>query len=126
MKDLAEIIKYTEQYKMNRPYQLRYKKAKEPDAFFRKYESRLILYDGAKRVLWQKGLDIKTLNIDRLKAEYQELFSQRMELTSAYKNCNKELRELNRKHLNLNQYLDQEQVKHSQPSLKEKKDKPAL
>ena len=51
LKDLGEIIKYAEQYKTTRPYYLNYKKAKNPDAYFEKYESQLILYGGAKRML---------------------------------------------------------------------------
>lgn len=39
MKDLAEIIKYAEQYKDNRSYHIAYKKSKNPDAYFRRYES---------------------------------------------------------------------------------------
>ena len=43
MKDLAEIIKYAEQYKTNRSYHIAYKKSKNPDAYFRRYESQLNL-----------------------------------------------------------------------------------
>ena len=43
IKDLAEIIKYAEQYKTNRSYHIAYKKSKNPDAYFRRYESQLIL-----------------------------------------------------------------------------------
>lgn len=105
MKDLAEIIKYAEQYKDNRSYHIAYKKAKNPDAYFRRYESQLILYGGARRVLEQAGINIKSLNVDKLKAEYQELMKQKSELTSTYKDCEKEVRELKRKQENLNQYL---------------------
>lgn len=108
MKDLAEIIKYAEQYRDTRPYQLRYKNAKDKDAAFRKYESKLILHDGAKRVLEQKGLNIKSLNVDKLKTEYQELLSQKTKLTSTYQNSGKELKSLNRKLANLKQYLGKE------------------
>ena len=73
MKDLAEIIKYTEQYKTNRSYHIAYKKSKNPDAYFRRYESLLILYGSARRVLEQTGINLKGLNVDKLKAEYQEL-----------------------------------------------------
>ena len=55
MKDLAEIIKYAEQYKDNRSYHIAYKKAKNPDAYFRRYESQIILYGGARRMLEQAG-----------------------------------------------------------------------
>ena len=77
MKDLAEIIKYAEQYKTNRSYHIAYKKSKNPDAYFRRYESQLILYGGARRVLEQAGINLKGLNVDKLKAEYQELMKQK-------------------------------------------------
>lgn len=105
MKDLAEIIKYAEQYKDNRSYHIDYKKAKNPDTYFRRYESQIILYGGARRMLEQAGINIKSLNVDKLKAEYQELMKQKSELTSTYKDCEKEVHELNRKLENLNQYL---------------------
>ena len=107
MKDLAEIIKYAEQYKTNRSYHIAYKKSKNPDAYFRRYESQLILYGGARRVLEQTGINLKGLNVDKLKAEYQELMKQKNELTSSYKDYEKEVQSLNRKLENLNQYLGQ-------------------
>ena len=55
IKDLAEIIKYAQQYKDNRSYHIGYKKAKNPDAYFRRYESQIILYGGARRMLEQRA-----------------------------------------------------------------------
>ena len=105
MKDLAEIIKYAEQYKANRSYHIGYKKSKNPDAYFRRYESQIILYGGARRMLEQAGINLKSLNIDKLKSEYQELMRQKNELTATYKSCEKEVRTLKQKHENLNHYL---------------------
>ena len=105
IKDLAEIIKYAQQYKANRSYHIGYKKAKNPDAYFRRYDSQIILYGGARRMLEQAGINLKGLNVDKLKAEYQELMKQKSELTSTYKDCEKEVRELKQKQENLNQYL---------------------
>lgn len=48
IKDLAEIMKYTEQYKANRSYYIGYKKSKNPNAYFRRYESQIILYGGCQ------------------------------------------------------------------------------
>ena len=76
IKDLAEIIKYAHQYKDNRSYHIGYKKAKNPDTYFRRYESQIILYGGARRMLEQAGINLKGLNVDKLKAEYQELMKQ--------------------------------------------------
>ena len=109
MKDLAEIIKYAEQYKTNRSYHITYKKSKNPDAYFRRYESQLILYGGVRRVLEQTWINLKGLNVDKLKAEYQELIKQKNEMTSTYKKYEKEVQSLNRKLENLNQYLGQTQ-----------------
>ena len=105
LKDLGEIIKYAEQYRANRSYHIGYKKAKNPDAYFRRYESQIILYGGAKRMLEQAGVDLKSLNLNKLKSEYEELTKQKNELTATYKNCEKEVRELTQKLENLNQYL---------------------
>lgn len=55
------------------------------------------------------GINIKSLNVDKLKAEYQELMKQKSELTSTYKKFEKEDQSLNRKLENLNQYLGQTQ-----------------
>ena len=105
IKNLAEIIKYAQQYKDNRSYHISYKKAKNPDAYFRRYESQIILYGGARRMLEQAGINLKGLNVDKLNAEYQELTKQKSKLTYTYKDYKKEVRELNRKLENLNQYL---------------------
>ena len=110
MKDLAEIIKYAEQYKDNRSYHIGYKKAKNPDAYFRRYESQIILYGGARRMLEQAGIKLKGLNVDKLRAEYQALETQKKELTATYKSCEKEVWDLKRKQENLNRYLGRTQT----------------
>lgn len=99
------MIIYTEQYRANRSYHISYKKAKNPDTYFRRYESQIILYGGARRMLEQADINLKSLNIDKLKSEYQELTRQKNELTSTYKTYEKEVRELSWKLDNLNQYL---------------------
>ncbi|MDL2301022.1 relaxase/mobilization nuclease domain-containing protein [Lachnospiraceae bacterium OttesenSCG-928-D06] len=105
MKDLAEIIKYAEQYTANRPYNTRYKKAKDPDSYFRKNESKIILYGGAKRMLLKAGIDLKALNINKLRQEYDELSATKVQLSSTLKSSEKEAKELNLKLNNLSQYL---------------------
>ena len=110
IKDLGEIIKYAEQYRANRSYHIGYKKAKNPDAYFRRYESQIILYGAARRMLEQAGINLKSLNIDKLKSEYMELTRQKDELTSTYKSYEKEVHELSRKLMNLYKYLGRKKV----------------
>ena len=108
IKDLGEIIKYAKQYKANRAYHIGYKKAKNPDAYFRRYESQIILYGGARRMLEQAGINLKSLNVDKLKSEYAELTKQKSELTATYKKCEKEVRDLNCKLEKIKQYLEED------------------
>lgn len=56
-------------------------------------------------MLEQAGINLKTLNVDKLKTEYPELILQKNTLSSTYKAYEKEVHELNRKLDNLNQYL---------------------
>ena len=56
-------------------------------------------------MLEQAGINLKSLNVDKLKSEYQELTKQKDDLTSTYKTFEKEVRELSRKLDTLNQYL---------------------
>jgi uncharacterized protein YeeX (DUF496 family) len=65
------------------------------------------------------------LNVDKLRAEYQELMKQKNVLTSTYKDSEKEVRDLNRKLENLNQYLGRTQPDPAQEQ-QEKKDTPHL
>lgn len=114
MKDLAEIIKYAEQYKTNKPYHTAYKKSKNPDVYFRKHESQIILYGGARRMLEQSGISLKNLDIEKYKAEYSQLSAKKKELSSTYKTCEHEVEELSKKLQNLNQYLhktEQQKIK---------------
>ena len=72
-------------------------------------------------MLEQAGINLKSLNIDKLKSEYQELTKQKDELTSTYKSYEKEVRELSRKLDNLNRYLEQDTVEQNDPSRSDKR-----
>ena len=110
MKVLAELIKYGKQYKSNLSYYSAYKKAKHPDTYFRKHESEIILFGGAKRMLEQMNIDLKSLNMNKWKCEYQELETKKKELSMTYKTSEKESKELRKQLTQLQKYLSQEQI----------------
>lgn len=83
MKSMAEILKYAQQYQENRPYQIRYRKAQNPDDYFRKHETELILYDGAKEMLRRAKIDSRTLDINKLRAEFSQMEQKKKELRQA-------------------------------------------
>lgn len=123
MKDLAEIIKYAEQYQDNKQYNYRYKKSKNPDAYFRSHETELLLYRGAKRMLERLGVSEKTIDLEKLKAEYQTLDEQKKDFSQTYKSSEKEIKKMEQELDNINKYLnpsintDEPQKKKNEPIL---------
>ncbi|MBD5521238.1 MAG: relaxase/mobilization nuclease domain-containing protein [Lachnospiraceae bacterium] len=118
IKSTAEILKYAQQYKENRPYQIHYRKAKNPDDYFRKHESNLILYDGAKEMLRRSEIDLKTLDVDKLRSSYAHLERQKNEINNVYRSSEKELKQMNTELDKLKQYLGMEQDKEAEKKQK--------
>ena len=106
LRELAEIIKYAEQYQENKPFNDRYEAAKDKDRFLRKYESQIILFGGAERMLQRKGIRPESVNVAKLKSEYNRLCMQKDELNSSYKGCQRELKELDLIQQNMEQFLN--------------------
>ncbi len=106
LKDLGQVLKYAEQYKTNHIYHVRYQKSKDKDAYFRRHESELILHDGAENMLKRFGINPKTVDIEKLRSDYNALYAKKQELQKTYKSAEKEAADMNRKLDNLNQYLD--------------------
>ena len=106
LKDLGQVLKYAEQYKTNHIYHVRYQKSKDRDAYFRRHESELILHDGAENMLKRFGINPKTVDVEKLRSDYNVLYSKKQELQKTYKSAEKEADSLSRNLDNLNQYLD--------------------
>ena len=106
LKDLGQVLKYAEQYKTNHIYHVRYKKSKNKDAYLRHHETELILHDGAENMLNRFGIDLKNLDVEKLRSDYNALYTKKRALQKTYKSAEKEASDLNRKLDNLNQYLD--------------------
>lgn len=110
LKELGEILKYTNDYQTNKVYNFRYKKSKDPDAYFRRHETELTLFDGAENMLKRFGINPKNLNLEQLQADYNALQTKKTELLKTYKSAEKEIADFNSKLVNIKQYLGQEQT----------------
>lgn len=115
VKSLQEIMKYANQYQATLSIYQSYKKARNQDAYFQKHESEIILHGGAKRMLDQAGVNVKTMNIQKLKTELSHLEKQKTELRFTYKKLAQNEKELQKQMKKLEKYLeaDKEQ-KHEQ------------
>ncbi|WP_288153673.1 relaxase/mobilization nuclease domain-containing protein [Phocaeicola sartorii] len=126
LKDLGQILKYAEQYQSNHIYHVRYQKSKNPDAYLRSHETELLLHDGAENMLKRLGISPKTLDIEKLRNEYNSLYSKKETLQKTYKSAEKEIHALNRKLDNLNQYLNRSSSVQQSNDRKPKKDQTTL
>ena len=105
MKPYAEMLKYAKQYEANKPYHLRSQKSKNPDDYFRRHESELLLYDGAKNVLQKAGINLKTMNLDQMRADFHAMEKKKAELQKSYRSAEKDISDMEKKLQNLSQYL---------------------
>ena len=72
----------------------------------RQHETELILHDGAKNMLKRLGIDTKNLDVEKLRSDYNALYSKKQTLQKTYQSVGREIADLNCKLDNLNQYLD--------------------
>ena len=106
LKEQALTLKYAEQYTENKPYNMKYCKSKNKDAVFRKYETQLMLYNGAKNGLEQMGLNPVKVNPKEARKDYITMENERDMLSDSYKKQIKEVKELKHLKNTLVQYMD--------------------
>lgn len=105
LRDLAEIIKYAEQFAQYKSCNAKYENSADKDRFFRNHESELILFEGAKRMLERSGIDPEHIKLKQIKNQYNGLFSKKEELDTSRKSALAELKELELIKQNMEQYL---------------------
>ena len=90
----------------NKPYNDRYETVKDKDRFLRKYESQLILFSGAERMLQRDGIAPARMNVGKLKQTYNDLLSRKNELFKQHKTEKAEIAELELIRQNMEKYLN--------------------
>lgn len=78
----------------------------------------LILYDGAKEMLRRSGIDLKTLDVDKLHSDYARLEQQKNEISNVYRSSEKELKQMNTELDKLKRYLEIEQENETEKNQK--------
>jgi len=106
LKRLGELLKYAEQYAAYEPFNRRYRSSKNPDAYYRTHDTQIILYCGAKNVLEQNGVNVKKMDISKMRQDYLALESKKNELVRSYKADEKTVKELQKNIATVEQYLD--------------------
>ncbi len=78
----------------------------DPDRYLSMYETQLILYDGAERMLQKMGLEPKSVNTDEIRKDYEAMLSHKALLEKTYKSAEKETKALQQKLDNIEHYLE--------------------
>lgn len=110
LRELAETIKYAEQYQSNKPFHVRYEMATNKDLIFHKYEPQIILFSGAEHILQEKGIDFHQLNPEKLKSVYQELLVKKNELSNHLTTQKSQIKEMELIHDNLKKYISMSSI----------------
>lgn len=105
LKELKEIQHFLNDYKENRPYKMRYEKSKDPDRYLRMHEMQLILFDGAKNWLQNKGIRSNISELEQVNKDVKALEKKEAELEKKCREGRKSVRDLEQKYLNITQYL---------------------
>ena len=126
LKDFGQVLKYAEQYKTNRIYHIRYQKSKDKDRYLRQHETELILHDGAENMLKRLGIDTKSLDVEKLRNDYNALYSKKETLRKTYQSAEKEIITLTQKWDNLNRYLDRTPIQQETTDQKHDKNQPTF
>lgn len=77
---LGEILHYAEQYVEMKPYHDGYEKAWNKDRYFRRNESKLIMFGGAERMLRKAGVKVETMDVEKIRGKYGEYRRKRGEM----------------------------------------------
>lgn len=108
MKAVAELLHYAEQYVENKPFHEKYKKSKDPDRYLRMHETQLILYDGAERMLLQRGVAPKSVNVTEIQRDYTATQARKDELLRTLNAVENEVKKMQQNVSNIEQYVGKE------------------
>ncbi|MDL2301065.1 relaxase/mobilization nuclease domain-containing protein [Lachnospiraceae bacterium OttesenSCG-928-D06] len=109
LSQISEVTKFLEQYLDNEPYHNKYNCSKDKDRYFRKYETRIILFEGAKKYLMQMNITPSHSNLTNLKSQQQNI-SDRIKTDCLNLSINeKELTDFTLIQTNIEKYLYQNQ-----------------
>ena len=121
---LSSTIKNMEKYLELKPYNEKYRAAKNKEAVFQKYEYELLLFDGAKKSLKDEDMLLRNVTLDSLEAakdKYHKLLHDKSLLLAEVSDHEKETSELQKLLDEINKNLQQNQEQEREEQNKSKK-----
>ncbi len=104
-KILAEQLHYLKVYKENKPANTAYKKAKDPDEYLRRNESKIILFNGAKTILERYNVNPDEVSVEELQKRLEELERTKSTSSDEVNELKSQLKELAAKEVTLDEFF---------------------
>lgn len=122
-KVLAEQLHYLKVYIENKPADDAYHKAKNPDDYLRRNESRLILFNGAKTILERYQLNPDEISVEDLEKRLSELEQTKSAASGEVLKLKEQLKDLTARQKTLEEFFHFEEKKQNEQDEMERKRK---
>ncbi len=121
LKNNKTLAVYVRNYEENRKYGLGYRKAKDQDRYYRINESRIMLFDAAKKSIREMGIDPDSVTYSMVTDRIEELEAEKTGLDKEYGQKLKEYKEMEKQMSVMTQYIEKQGIQTRETAKSEKK-----
>lgn len=110
LKNNKTLAVYVRNYEENRKYGLGYRKAMDQDRYYRINESRIMLFDAAKKSIREMGIDPDSVTYSMVTDRIEELEGEKTGLDKEYGQKLKEYKEMEKQMSVMKQYIEKQGI----------------
>lgn len=121
LKNNKTLAVYVRNYEENRKYGLGYRKAMHQDRYYKINESRIMLFDAAKKSIREMGIDPDSVTVSMVMDRISELEDEKTDLDREYGQKLKEYKEMEKQMTVMKQYMEKQGIQTRESAKSEKK-----
>ena len=110
LKNNKTLAVYVRNYEENRKYGLGYRKAKDQDRYYRINESRIMLFEAARKSIREMGIDPDSVTYSMVMDRIEELEGEKAGLDKEYGQKLKEYKEMEKQMAAMKQYMEKQGI----------------
>ncbi len=121
LKNNKTLAVYVRNYEENRKYGLGYRKAKDQDRYYRINESRIMLFEAARKSIREMGIDPDSVTYSMVTDRIAELEGEKSGLDKEYWQKLKKYKEMEKQMSVMKQYIEKQGIQTRETAKSEKK-----
>ena len=121
LKNNKTLAVYARNYEENRVYGLGYRMSKDQDRYYRINESRIMLFEAAKKSIREMGIDPDSVTVSMVIDRISELEGEKTDLDREYGQKLKEYKEMEKQMTVMKQYMEKQGIQTRETARSEKK-----